>query len=78
MEQDYDDEVVTAQDIDEAFSKVKINNYNETMQELQKQKLKLEIAKLKEKPLFSRADKEFLLGASCVLAGNMLGDNSKW
>lgn len=74
--EDYDeDEEATSQDIEEAF-KIKQPAYDE-MKELKKQKLKLEIEHLKSKPILSKFDREFLMGASFALAGNILGSD-KW
>lgn len=50
---------------------------NMEKEQLEIQKLKLQIAQLKAKPILSKFDKEFLMGASFVLAGNVLG-GKKW
>ena len=44
------------------------------IEQLQKEKLELEIAKLKEKPALSKFDKEFLIGAGMVMAEDFIGD----
>ena len=48
-----------------------------TIEQLEREKLELEIEQLKRKMPMSKRDKEFLMGMSFALGGNILGSD-KW